>query len=414
MRLAFSLVLLLVLLMPAAAAQQGPPCDPGNAGFTLPSGFCAILVGENLGSVRHLAVAPNGDIFAGIAGSRDGSRKGGLFLLRDADGDGRAEVVRAIYETGGTGVALTGDAVYFAPNDRVLRFPWRAGSLEPAGPADTIVAGLPTGGHGAKGITIGSDGALYVSFGSRTNSCQEQDRAAGSPGLRPCTELEERAGIWRFDARRVGQTPEDGVRFATGLRNPMAQAVEPVTGVLYMATHGRDQLAENWKFSPEEGRENPAEEVGPVRQGADYGWPYCYHDPRRGAKVLAPEYGGDGRTVGDCSRYDQPAVAFPAHWAPNAIAFYTGAAFPAEYRGGLFVAFHGSWNRGPGPEYQEGYRVAFAPFSGGRAAGTFRDFATPAGAHNAIRPAGLAVGPDGSLYIGSDAQQKIWRVFYRP
>jgi glucose/arabinose dehydrogenase len=97
-----------------------------------------------------------------------------------------------------------------------------------------------------------------------------------------------------------------------------------------------------------------------------------------------------------------------------AVAFYTGTAFPAEYQGGAFISFHGSWNRGPGPEYQQGYRVVFAPFAQGNATGEYRDFATPSEAHNAVRPAGLAVGPDGSLYIGSDAQQKIWRVFYRP
>jgi glucose/arabinose dehydrogenase len=412
-----TLPLLAILLLAGASrgqAQAGPACDPGNAGLTLPQGFCAALVGERLGPVRHLAVAPNGDIFAAVAGARDGSTKGGLYLLRDSDGDGRADIVRAIYETGGTGVALAPGAVYFAPNDQVLRFPWTAGALEPSGPAETIVSALPTGGHTAKTITIGSDGALYVTIGSRTNSCQEKDRTANSPGVKPCVELVERAGIWRFDARRPGQTQQDGVRFATGLRNPMAKAVEPSTGVLFMATHGRDQLTENWGFPAEEGRENPAEEFGPVRQGGDYGWPYCYYDPRERAKVQAPEYGGDGRKIGDCARYDQPAVGFPAHWAPMAVAFYTGTAFPAEYQGGAFISFHGSWNRGPGPEYQQGYRVVFAPFAQGTATGEYRDFATPSEAHNAVRPAGLAVGPDGSLYIGSDAQQKIWRVFYRP
>jgi glucose/arabinose dehydrogenase len=194
----------------------------------------------------------------------------------------------------------------------------------------------------------------------------------------------------------------------------MAMAVEPRTGILHMAMHGRDQLTENWEFPVEEGRENPAEEFGPVATGANYGWPYCYYDPRQKAKVQTPEYGGDGRKAGDCGRYAQPAVAFPAHWAPIAVLFYPGFQFPAAWQGGAFLAFHGSWNRGPGPEFQEGYRVAFAPFRDGKAVGTFETFATPAGAHNAIRPSGLAMGADGSLYIGADAQQKIWRVFYRP
>jgi glucose/arabinose dehydrogenase len=105
-----------------------------------------------------------------------------------------------------------------------------------------------------------------------------------------------------------------------------------------------------------------------------------------------------------------PALVFPGHWAPNGTMFYTGAQFPARYRGGLFVAFHGSWNRAPAP--QEGYRVVFAPFAGGKAAGTYETFAAPAGAATSIRPMGLAVGPDGSLYIGADQQGKIWRVMY--
>jgi glucose/arabinose dehydrogenase len=398
---------LLCLAVPAHA--QAPACDPDNGGLKLPTGFCAVLVGERLGNVRHFAVAPNGDVIAATVG-----QQGGLHLLRDTTGDGRVDQIIQLYPGAGSGVVLTAEAIYFAPNDRIVRVPWRPGAVAPTGPVDTIASGLPVGGHGAKGLALGGDGALYVSFGSRTNSCQEKDRQERSPGNRPCTELEARAGIWRFDPRRTGQGPADGIRFGTGLRNPMAMAIEPRSGVLYTAVHGRDQLTENWGFAAEEGRENPAEEFGPVVAGADYGWPYCYFDPRRKLKVQAPEYGGDGRQAGDCGRYAQPAVAFPAHWAPNAVLFYAGAQFPEQWRGGAFIAFHGSWNRGPGPEFQEGYRVAYAPFRDGKAVGTFETFAAPAAAHNAVRPAGLAMGPDGSLYIGADAQQKIWRVFYRP
>jgi len=398
---------LLTLASPAVA--QAPACDPDNAGLKLPTGFCAVLVGERLGNIRHFAIAPNGDILAAMVG-----QQGGLHLLRDTTGDGRVDQVIQLYPGAGSGIVLTADAVYFAPNDRIVRVPWRPGASAPTGPVDTIASGLPVGGHGAKGLALGADGWLYVSFGSRTNSCQEKDRQAKSPGLKPCTELETRAGIWRLDARRTGQGPADGVRFATGLRNPMAMAVEPRTGVLYTAVHGRDQLTENWEFPAEEGRENPAEEFGPVGSGADYGWPYCYYDPRRKVKVVSPEYGGDGRQVGDCARYAQPAVAFPAHWAPNAVMFYAGTHFPEPWRAGAFIAFHGSWNRGPGPEFQEGYRVAFVPFGDGKAVGSHETFAAPAAAHNAIRPSGLAMGGDGSLYIGADAQQKLWRVFYRP
>lgn len=399
---------LLLATLSAPARAQAPACDADNAGLTLPNGFCAMLVGERLGNVRHFVVAPNGDILAAVVG-----QQGGLYLMRDTTRDGRIDQSILLYAGAGSGVLLTADAIYYAPNDRVVRVPWRPGALAPTGTIDTIAMGLPVGGHGAKGIVMGRDGGLYVSFGSRSNSCQEKERQNSSPGISPCVELEERAGIWRFDPRRPGQSPKDATRFGTGLRNPMAMAIEPVTGTLYTAIHGRDQLTENWGFSAEEGRENPAEEFGPVTAGSDYGWPYCYHDPRRKVKVLAPEYGGDGKKVGDCGKYAQPAIAFPAHWAPNGLLFYTGTQFPAAWRGGAFIAFHGSWNRGPGPEFQEGYRVAFAPFRNGKATGTFDTFAAPSGAKNSIRPTGLAVGPDGTLYIGADAQQKIWRVSHR-
>ena len=127
------------------------------------------------------------------------------------------------------------------------------------------------------------------------------------------------------------------------------------------------------------------------------------------AVILA---GGEGSRLGVLTaKRAKPAVAFPAHWAPNASVFYTGAMFPTRYQGGAFVAFHGSWNRAPRP--QEGFRVAFAPFENGRATGKWEDFATPAGEPNSIRPSGLAVGPDGSLYIGADREGKIWRVMTR-
>jgi glucose/arabinose dehydrogenase len=305
---------------------------------------------------------------------------------------------------------LTSDAVYFATNDSVLRIPFTVGQTKAAGPIETIARGLPTQGHASKGLALGKDGALYVSFGSLSNACQKpgEDRRGPFPAPDPCIELEGRAGIWRFDARKTGQTPADAKRFATGMRNPMAMAVDPSTGRLHMATHGRDQLTENWKWPAEEGRENPAEEFGPVPEGADYGWPYCFFNPRTNKKLQNPEYGGDGVKVGNCDKYQTPAIGFPAHWAPNAVMFYTGTLLPAAYRGGAFLAFHGSWNRAPAP--QEGYRVVFIPFKDGKATGDWQDFVLPSGAANSIRPTGLAQGPDGSLYVSDDQYGKVWRI----
>ena len=404
----------LLLASASSAAAQPPKCAPDNAGWTLPKGFCAVLVGDSLGQVRHLAVAPNGDVFAARNPSRNGV-PGGVIVLRDTTGDGKADVIATFFAgAGGSGIALAPDAVYFAPNDRVMRFPVKPGALAPTGPADTVAQDLPAGsGHTAKGIVLGKDGALYVSFGSLTNSCQGAgDRKANVPGDQPCTELTQRGGVWRFDARGLHQRPADGKRWATGLRNPMALSLDPATGTVYAGVHGRDQLSENWNWPAEEGRENPAETVFALTGNTDGGWPYCYYDPRKKQMLQNPEYGGDGTKVGDCDKRNQPVLAFPAHWAPDATVFYSGSQFPAEYRGGIFIAFHGSWNRAPAP--QEGYRVVFAPFKNGKPVGTWETFAAPAGEPTSIRPAGLAVGPDGSLYIGADANGKIWRVVYRP
>ena len=383
-------------------ALQSPACDADNGGLKLPPRFCTTVVAKDLIGVRHLAISPDGSIFAGRQG-----KDGGLYYLRDTTGDGKIDLVSRIFDTAGTGVVWTPDAVYFSPEDRVLRFPWKPGARKPSGSPEVIVQGLPTGGHTAKSMVLGKDGSLFVVVGSMTNSCQEKDRASKSPGVNPCKELETRAGIWRFDSRKAGQTQASGKRWGTGLRNPMAMSLAP-DGTLWAAVHGRDQLTQNWGFSEEDGAENPAEELGPITEGIDYGWPYCYYDPRNKRKVQTPEYGGDGTAQGDCGSKAQPAVAFPAHWAPNATVFYTGTMFPARYRGGVFVAFHGSWNRAPKP--QQGFRVAFAPFENGKATGQFEDFALPAGEPNSIRPSGLAVGPDGSLYIGADREGKIWRV----
>ena len=153
-----------------------------------------------------------------------------------------------------------------------------------------------------------------------------------------------------------------------------------------------------------------------IEEGDNFGWPYCYFDPATKTKVLAPEYGGDGSMTGRCAEMKDPLLGFPAHWAPNDLEFYTGRQFPEEYWGGAFIAFHGSWNRAPEP--QAGYNVAFAPFQGGSPTGDWTVFAdgfaggdlSPNGARH--RPVGLAVGPDGSLFISDSQVGTVWKVIY--
>jgi glucose/arabinose dehydrogenase len=190
---------------------------------------------------------------------------------------------------------------------------------------------------------------------------------------------------------------------------------------VFASQHGRDQLAANWPklYNDAMSAELPAEVVFRLEAGGDYGWPYCYYDWRRRQNVLQPEYGGDGKTQGRCDAAPRPVVAFPGHWAPDGLAFYNSRHFPLKYRGGLFIAFHGSWNRAPLP--QAGYKVMFVPIARGVATGPAEVFAdgfagatvSPQGAK--YRPTGLAVGPDGSLYVSSDqGEGAVFRILAQP
>jgi len=408
----------LIAARPLAAQAGKPLCAPDNAGLTLQPGFCALIVAESIGPARHLVVLENGDILVAARGAG-----GGVRLLRDTTGDGKADIKRSFGPGPGTGIAFAGEYLYFALDNTVVRWHWNIGQLEPPSGPDTVVTGLTMQrSHAAKSIAIGSDGQLYVNIGAPSNSCQVVDRTPESPGQDPCPLLDSAGGIWRFDPRRAGQRQLEGQRYATGIRNAVALAVDPGTGSLFAAQHGRDQLAANWPkvYTEEASSELPAEEIFRLEPGGDYGWPYCYYDWRRRQKVLQPEYGGDGRSVGSrCEAVPKPVVAFPGHWAPDGMTFYNNRNFPLKYRGGLFIAFHGSWNRTPGP--QQGYKVMFVPMARGVATGPAEVFAdgfagavvTPAGAR--YRPTGLAVGPDGSLYVTSDqGAGAVFRIFSQP
>lgn len=398
-----------------AGAQTGPSCDSDNGGITLAQGFCALVVADSVGPARHFVVAPNGDLFVALRNLRNA--KGGVVALRDTNRDGRMDVRERFGDNGGSGLALRGNDLYFATDDAVLRYRLPNGALRPTTAPDTVVGQLATGrSHSAKTIALrGND--LFVNIGAPSNACQVQDRQPQSPGQDPCPELEMRAGIWRFDARRTGQTQRDGERWATGIRNAVAITVDS-RGTLWAAQHGRDNLVQNWPahFDTTESAELPAEELLRVSRGDDFGWPYCFYDGAARKKVLAPEYGGNGETMGRCASARNPVAALPAHWAPNGLVMYEASQFPARYRGGAFIAFHGSWNRAPRP--QGGYNVVFVPFARD-SAGAHEVFATgfagdsvqPNGARH--RPAGVAVGPDGSLYISDDRGGRIWRVFWR-
>jgi glucose/arabinose dehydrogenase/mono/diheme cytochrome c family protein len=412
---------------PAAAAE---PCAGTDSGITLPPGFCATVFADNIGHARQMVVAPNGVLYvntwSGTYFRNDTPPAGGfLVALQDTTGAGRADVVARFgpgAETGnagGTGIALFNGAVYAETNDRIVRYALPAGAVAPSGPPEVIVSGLPlTGDHPMHPFRIDAQGGLYVDLGSATNACQSANRMPNSPGIQPCTELETRAGIWRYDANRTGQRFSPAERFVTGLRNGEGIAFDSA-GRMFATQHGRDQLREDWPrlYKPEQGANEPAEELVQLERGADYGWPSCYYDLTQNKLVLAPEYGGDGgKAVGPCADKRAPVAAFPAHWAPNDLLLYSGHQFPGAYQGGAFIAFHGSWNRAPFP--QGGYNVVFQPLADGKASGPYVVFADGfAGAikepgQAAHRPSGLALGPDGALYISDDQHGRIWRVTY--
>jgi len=413
---------------PAAAADA---CPGGDSGITVSPGFCAAVFADNLGHVRHLAVTADGTLYANTWSGRyyhnDTPPPGGFLLaLKDSGGTGHADIVKRFGEgvaegaAGGTGIAVYNNAIYAEVNDRIVRYPLRAGEIAPSSKPETILSGMPlTGDHPMHPFVIDAKGSLYVDLGSATNSCQSENRMPDSPGIRPCTELETRAGTWRYDANKTGQTFSPAGRFATGLRNGEGFAFD-AAGQLFATQHGRDQLSQNWPklYGVDQGAELPAEEIVQLHQGGDYGWPECYYDQNQKRLVLAPEYGGDGgKTAGVCAEKLAPVAAFPGHWAPNDLLIYNGTQFPEAYRGGAFVAFHGSWNRAP--LAQGGYNVVFQPIADGKASAPYIVFADGfAGAHEdpgraAFRPTGLAMGPDGALYISDDVHGRIWRVTYR-
>jgi glucose/arabinose dehydrogenase len=404
----------------AERAASSVTCDADNGGITLPAGFCAVVVADQVGRARHLATSQNGDVYVAIETSTPAA-PGGVLALRDRDRDGRADLKQYFGATGANSVALTKEFLYVAYRDRIVRYALEPGELVPAGAPQTVVSGLPsTGDHFRKTVQLDGRGAMYVNIGSASNACQVENRVLHSPGVDPCPELPIRAGVWRFDANRLGQTQADGVRFATGVRNMESLRWDETRGVLFGVQHGRDMLNDNWPelFTEQQGADLPSEELVRIDQGIDNGWPYCYHDWQKGLKVLAPEYGGDGTIVGRCAGKNAPLLVFPGHWAPNDLLVYSGRQFPSRYVGGAFVAFHGGFDRAPLPN--EGYNVVFVPFSGSAPRGGWEVFAdgftgggTPLPANAAHRPMGLAQGPDGSLYVTDDRAGRVWRVVYR-
>ena len=334
----------------------------------LPPGFTIETFADGLEGVRFMTVGPEGDLYATLM------RQGRIVRLPDRDGDGRADGVVGVADglNRPHGLAFRDHWLYVGETNRVTRIADADG--DGAAELREPLAELPTegGGHATRTVGWGPDGMLYVSIGSSCNVCQEADP--------------RRAAIMQY-----APDGANGRIYARGLRNAVGFVFHPTTGELWATNNGRDQLGDDY----------PPETVNLVRDGDDFGWPRCIN----GAQP-DPEFGGPGA----CDGVARPAVEMQAHSAPLGLAFYTGDRFPEEYRGDLFVAFHGSWNRSE----PTGYKLVRIRMQDGRPTGEVQDFAVgwlderPAWG----RPVDVHVGADGSLYLSDDKTGQIYRISY--
>ncbi len=293
-----------------AAPLRFPLCTPlysctRTSGLTLPEGFCAVLVGSDLGAVRHITVAPNGDIFAAVEEGK------GVLALRDTNGDGVADVRKTFGPGGGSGIALRGDNLYFATDTRVVRWRLPPGELEPPGEPET-----DRGRVAHRGPPRQDPRAAGRGYPDRQPRLGHQQLPGARPG-----ELGRRDTI-PVPSWRPGPDCGASALHAPGRVRGTESAMPPASAMRWRrrstgaatciaAPHGRDQLGANWGFSDAQNAELPAEEFMQVKAGDDFGWPYCYYDWQQAKKVLAPEYGGDGKAIGRCSTQERPADRLP-------------------------------------------------------------------------------------------------------
>ena len=422
--LAMAMAWLGLAAAPAGASEWAASTGSFDAekSIRVPAGFSATVFADLPGSARHIAVAEDGRVFVIQSGRRGSAR--GVIGLQDVDGDGVSDRQETVSDLSGSGLALRtlGDEVwlYIGTDTQIYRAQLGDG-LALKGAPEPIASFPPQSQHATKPMVFDGAGNMYVGIGAPSNACQEQMRSPGSPGLQPCPQLDLTGGIWQFDADTPGQTHgQDGVRFASGIRNPFALDWHGQSGRVLFAQHGRDDLYRLFPdyYTVEDNRDLPAEILAFASAGDDFGWPYTYWDGIESVRRLAPEYGGDGVKQPEVT-YPDPLVAFPAHWGPNDLVVYDATSFPEAFHGGAFVAFHGSWNRAPFE--QEGYNVAFVPLTeAGEVAGDWAPFADGFVGTAGIstdgradhRPTGLAVGPDGALYISDSRQGWIWRIVH--
>ena len=401
--------------------NPNPPIKPTRAAKTsitgpevkLPSGFSASVVAEDLGAARHIVVSKTGDIYVKLGKLKDGK---GIYRLRDTNQDGVVDERVGFGDYPGTGIFIRDGYLYTSSNSSIYRYKLNENQevVSPDRP-EKLVSGLREKDRDkSKSIAVDNQGNVYVNIASDNDAC----RVAGTgKGLMPCPLLDSAAGIWKFKANVPDQSFASGVRYATGLKNVVGLDWNGKTNSLFVMQHGRGKFDDFYPqyYTPKQSAELPAETMYEVHQGDDAGWPYVYYDQFQKKKILAPEYGGDGKKTGTAKTIN-PTAAFPAHMGPNALLFYTGTAFPERYRNGAFIAFHAQ-----SQEIHKGYLIGFVPFKNGKPSGPWEIFADNFAGTDLVkptgpvqhRPCGLAQGPDGSLYVSDDLNGTLFKISYQ-
>jgi len=332
--------------------------------LTVPKGFEIQEYASGLGSPRFMALSPDQVLFVTVIGD------GTVVALPDRNENGKAD--KPITFLKGLkrphGIEFQNGYIYVGETNQIVRFKYNGFDKEP-GKKEVIVPDLPTRVHFTRTVSFGPDGKMYVSIGSSCNVCIEKDK--------------RRATVMRFNPDGTG-----GEIYARGLRNSVGLAWHPVTDELWATDNGRDWLGDNL----------PPDEVNIIKEGKDYGWPYCYGD-----RIPDPDFNDPEK----CKDTIAPVVELQAHSAPLGLTFYDGNMFPPQYKGDLFIAYHGSWNR----SVPTGYKVVRVKIKDGKPQG-IEDFAYGwmTATKKFGRPVDVLVGTNGELFVSDDLGGVIYKI----